>query len=299
MRVVVGGSSGFLGTALVERLRSAGHQVTRLVRRPPAGPDEVRWRPNEAELDPAVLDGVDVAVNLAGVGVGDHRWNKRYKQLIRSSRLNATGALARAMAAAADPPSVLVNVSAAGYYGNRGEEELTESSPPGDTFLADLCVAWEAATSPATAAGVRVVLLRTGLVVGPNGGLLKPMLLPYRLGLGFRLGSGKQWWPWVSLADWLGSVEFVIGTGSVAGPVNMSGPAPVRNAEFARTFGKGLHRPAALSVPSFALRLGLGEFATESLASQRMVPAALTAAGFKFTHPDLESALRWAVAPTG
>ncbi len=299
MRVVVGGSSGFLGTALVDRLRSAGHQVTRLVRRPPAGPDEVQWRPNSAELDPAVLDGAGAAVNLAGVGVGDHRWNKRYKQLIRSSRLNSTGALARALAAAADPPAVLVNASASGYYGDRGEEELTESGRPGDTFLAGLCVAWEAATEPARAAGVRVVLLRTGLVVGPGGGLLKPMLLPYRLGLGFRLGSGRQWWPWVSLADWLGAVEFAIANGTVAGPVNVSGPVPARNAEFARTLGKALHRPAALAVPALALRLGLGEFATESLASQRMLPTALTTAGYEFTHPDLESALRWAVAPAG
>jgi uncharacterized protein (TIGR01777 family) len=294
MRIVIGGSSGFLGTALVARLREAGHQVLRLVRRDPAGPDEVTWRPGVEPLDPAVVEGTDAAINLAGAAVGDQRWNQAYKALIRSSRVNTTEALAAAVASASAPPPVLLNASAVGYYGDTGDTEVDEGSPPGDGYFPDVCQEWEAATVPAQQAGIRVAHLRTGLVLGPGGGLLKPMLPLFRFGLGGRLGTGRQWWPWVSLADVVSAIEFLL-TAGITGAVNLTGPVPVRNTEFAGTLGRVLHRPAILPVPGFALRLVLGEFGAEALGSQRALPAVLTGAGYRFRHPDLESALRWSV----
>jgi uncharacterized protein (TIGR01777 family) len=294
MRIVIGGSSGFLGTALVARLRAAGHRVVRLVRRDPAGPDEVAWRPSVGPLDPGAIDGADAAVNLAGVGVGDQRWDAPYQALIRSSRVNATQALAAAVASACAPPRVLLNASAVGYYGDTGDTEVDESSPPGEGFFAEVCQAWEAATAPAEQAGIRVAHLRTGLVLGPDGGLLKQILPLFRLGLGGRIGTGRQWWPWISLADVVSAIEFLM-VAEVTGPVNLTGPAPVRNAQFAGTLGRVLHRPALLPVPGFALRLMLGEFGAEPLRSQRVRPAVLTGAGYGFQHPDLESALRWSI----
>ena len=294
MRIVIGGSSGFLGGALVPRLRAAGHDVVRLVRRDPAGADEVRWSPGTGSLDPAVVDGADAVVNLAGVGVADRRWDDAYRALIRSSRVGSTATLAAAIAAAGRPPGVLLNSSAVGFYGDTGDTEVDETSPAGDGYFPQVCQAWEAATAPAGKAGTRVVLLRTGVVVGRGGGLLKPMLPLFRLGLGGQLGNGRQWLPWISLADWVAAVEFLL-TAEVTGPVNLTGPAPVRNAEFTRTLGRVLHRPAVLPVPGFALRLVLGRFCGEELMSQRVLPAVLTVAGYRFTHRDLESALRWSV----
>jgi uncharacterized protein len=294
VRVVIAGSSGFLGTAAVERLREAGHEVVRLVRREPTGPDEVQWSPNTEPLDPAVVDGTDAVVNLAGAGVAEHRWNDPYKALIRSSRVNPTEALATAIGQAGQPPAVLLNASAVGYYGDTGEREVDESAPPGDGYFPQVCEAWEAATAPAEPAGIRVAHLRTGLVLGPGGGLLGPMLPLFRFGLGGPLGNGRQWMPCISLADWLGAVEFLL-TADVTGAVNLTGPVPVRNRDFARTLARVLRRPALLPVPGFALRLALGEFGREALASQRVLPAVLSGAGYRFEHPDLESALRWSV----
>jgi uncharacterized protein len=294
MRILIGGSSGFLGTALVERLRAGGHEVTRLVRRDTAAPDEIRWSPSTEPLDPAAVEGFDAAVNLAGTGVADHRWNDAYKALIRASRVNPTEALAVAIAAASRPPAVLLNASAVGFYGDTGDREVDEAAPPGVGYFPQVCQAWEAATDPAEKAGIRVAHLRTGLVLGPHGGLLKPMLPLYRLGLGGRLGSGRQWMPWISLADWLSAVELLL-TADVTGAVNLTGPAPVRNGDFARTLGRVLRRPAVLPVPAFALRIVLGEFGGEALVSQRVLPAVLAAAGYRFEHPDLESALRWSL----
>jgi uncharacterized protein (TIGR01777 family) len=293
MRIVIGGSSGFIGTALVDRLRAAGHDVVRLVRREPDGPGEIAWRPNEAPLDPATVDGADAAINLAGVGVGDQRWDDAYKALIRSSRVNATGALAEAIAAAPRPPRVLLNSSAVGFYGDTGDREVDEWAPAGPGYFPEVCQAWEAATGPAESAGIRVAHLRTGLVLGP-GGLLGQLLPLFRFGLGARLGDGRQWMPWISLADTLAAIEFLL-TADVTGAVNLTGPAPVTNAEFTRTLGRVLHRPAVLAVPGFVLRLVRGEFGAEALASQRVLPAVLAEAGFTFEHPDIEAALRWSV----
>ncbi len=295
MRIVVGGSSGFIGTALVDRLRAAGHQVVRLVRRDSAEPDEVTWRPMVEPLDPAAVDGADAAVNLAGVGVGDHRWNAAYKALIRASRVTSTHALATAVAAAPAPPRVLLNASAVGFYGDTGDREVDESAPPSEGYFPAVCQAWEAATEPAEAAGIRVAHLRTGLVLGPGGGLLKPVARLFRLGLGGRLGSGRQWMPWISLADEVSAIEFLLTADDVTGAVNLTGPAPVTNAEFTRTLAGVLHRPAVLPVPAFALRLVLGEFGAEAVRGQRVLPAVLAAAGYRFVHADLESALRWSL----
>jgi uncharacterized protein (TIGR01777 family) len=295
MRIVIGGSSGFLGTALVRQLRADGHEVVRLVRRDTEAPDEVTWRPSVEPLDPAVLEGTDVAVNLAGVGVAEHRWNEAYRALIRASRVNSSQALAEAVAGAQAPPAVLVNASAVGYYGDTGDKEVDESSPAGEGYFPEVCQAWEAASAPAEEAGIRVVHLRTGLVLAADGGLLRPMLRLFRWGLGGRLGNGRQWMPWISLADWVSAVGFLLGS-EVTGPVNLTAPAPVRNRDFTRTLGRVLHRPAVLPVPGFMLRLVLGQFGGEALSGQRVLPTVLAGAGYRFEHPDLESALRWSVA---
>ena len=295
MRIVVGGSSGFIGTALVDRLRAAGHDIVRLVRRDSAAPDEVTWRPSVAPLDPSTVDGADAVVNLAGVGVGTHRWNAAFKALIRASRVNSTEALAAAVAAAKAPPRVLLNASAVGFYGDTGDREVDESGPAGDGYFPDVCRAWEAATEAAEVAGIRVAHLRTGLVLGPGGGLLKPLLPLYRFGLGGPLGNGRQWMPWISLADEVAAIEFLLTADAVTGAVNLTGPAPVTNREFARTLGRVLHRPAVLPVPAFALRIAVGEFGAEAVRSQRVLPAVLAGAGYRFQHADLESALRWSL----
>ena len=295
MRIVVGGSSGFIGTALVDRLRAAGHDIVRLVRRDSAAPDEVTWRPSVAPLDPSTVDGADAVVNLAGVGVGTHRWNAAFKALIRASRVNSTETLAAAVAAAEAPPRVLLNASAVGFYGDTGDREVDESGPAGDGYFPDVCRAWEAATEAAEVAGIRVAHLRTGLVLGPGGGLLKPLLPLYRFGLGGPLGNGRQWMPWISLADEVAAIEFLLTADAVTGAVNLTGPAPVTNREFARTLGRVLHRPAVLPVPAFALRIAVGEFGAEAVRSQRVLPAVLAGAGYRFQHADLESALRWSL----
>lgn len=297
MRIVAAGMSGFLGSHLAARLTADGHTVVRLVRRPPRDPDEVSWDPAAGRLDPAVLAPAHAVVNLAGAGVGERRWTDRYKALLRSSRVDSTATLARAVAAlpAARRPAVLVNASAIGWYGDTGDREVTEQSPPGDGFMAALCRDWEAATGPAEAAGVRVVRLRSGLVLHRSGGLLKPMLLQFRLGAGGRLGDGRQYQSWISLADWVAAVLFLINRPDLAGPVNLTGPAPVTNAELARALGAELHRPALLPAPGFALRLALGEFASEALHSARVLPGVLRREQFGFQHPDVRSALRAAL----
>ncbi|MFI7597603.1 TIGR01777 family oxidoreductase [Actinoplanes sp. NPDC049681] len=297
MRIVMAGASGFLGTTLAERLRGGGHDVTRLVRRPAEAPDEITWNPSAGQLDPATLVSADAVINLAGAGVGDKRWTARYKSLIRSSRVDSTGTIARAIRQlpAEDRPEVLLQSSAVGWYGDTGDREVTEEAPAGTGFLADVCRVWEAAARPAEDAGTRVVLLRTGLPLDANGGLLKPQMPLFRLGAGAKLGGGKQWVPWIALTDWLDAAEFLLARDDLAGPVNIVGPRPVTNAALTQALGKVLHRPALLQVPGIALQVALGEFAHEALRSQRVLPGVLNRAGFTFTHPDVESALRAAI----
>jgi uncharacterized protein (TIGR01777 family) len=297
MRILLAGASGFLGTRLAERLRAAGHDLTRLVRRPAQTPDEATWKPSSGQLDQALVAAADAVINLAGAGVGDKRWNARYKSQIRSSRVDSAGTIAHAIKnlPAADRPRVLLQSSAVGWYGDTGDRPVTEEAPAGTGFLADVCRVWEAAARPAEDAGTRVVLLRTGLPLDQHGGLLKPQMLPFRMGAGAKLGGGKQWVPWIGLADWLSAAEFLLGRDDLAGPVNLVGPEPVTNAAFTQALGKVLNRPALLQVPGIALQIALGEFAHEALRSQRVLPGVLQRAGFTFALPTLEAALVAAV----
>ncbi len=290
MKVVITGSSGLIGTALVESLRGDGHDVVRLVRRDPAAPDEARWDPAAGVVDDAALTGADAVVNLAGAGIGDKRWTPAYKAEVRNSRIDATTTIATAVAR--HGVGVLVSGSAVGWYGDRGDDVLTESEPSGTGFLADLVRDWEAATEPAAQAGARVVRIRTGIVLSPDGGALAQMLPIFKAGLGGRLGSGRQWFPWISLADEIAAIRFVLDTDAVSGSLNLSAPQPVTNRELTAALGRALHRPAVAFVPRVALRIGLGEFADEGLlVSQRAVPAALLDAGFAFGDQTLDAAL--------
>jgi len=297
MRILLAGASGFLGTRLAERLRAAGHDLTRLVRHPAQAPEEATWQPSAGQLDPAVVAGADAVINLAGAGVGDKRWTAGYKSLIRSSRVDTTGTIANAIKnlPPGDRPKVLLQSSAVGWYGDTGDRPVTEDAPAGTGFLADVCRVWEAAARPAEDAGTRVALLRTGLPLDENGGLLKPQMLLFRMGAGAKLGGGKQWVPWIGLDDWLRATEFLLERDDLAGPVNLVGPEPVTNATFTQALAKVLHRPAVLQVPGLALQVVLGEFAHEALRSQRVLPGVLQRAGCAFTQPTLEEALRAAV----
>lgn len=295
MRVVMAGASGFLGTALAGRLRADGHEVIRLVRRPARGPAELTWNPAAGKLDRSALAGAGAVVNLAGAPVA-HLWTGAYRRKLVSSRVDTTGTLAATLAAlpAETRPAVLVNASGVHWYGDTGERAVDEEAPAGDGFMPDLCRAWEAATRPAEDAGVRVIRLRTGFPLHRSGGFLRPQLPLFRLGLGGRLGDGRQWQPWISLADWLSAVAFCMGHRDLAGPVNAVGPAPVTNAEFTRELAALLHRPAVVPVPGFGVRL-LGGLGASILDSLRVLPGALTRAGFPFQHPTLKSALEAAL----
>ncbi len=290
MRIVVTGASGLIGRPLIDQLRDAGHEVLRLVRREPRGQDEARWDPDQHQLDPALLEGAGAVVCLSGVGVGDKRWTEAYKRLIVQSRVDSVGTVARTIAEAGGD-TALISASAVGYYGATGDRVVEEDAPAGDTFLAGVCELWEAAAAPAADAGHRVAQLRTGLVLSKQGGLLQRLVPLVKAGLGGKLGSGRQYMPWISLADELAAIRFVV-EHDVTGPVNLTGPTPVTNAEFTRTLGSVLHRPTIFTVPGFAARIALGEFAENVLTGQNAVPARLTEAGFSFTHPRLEEALR-------
>lgn len=291
MRIAVTGASGLVGSHLVPRLRDRGHDVLTLVRRAPSRPGEIRWDPALGELDPADLEGVEAAVHLAGAGIGDKRWSGEYKQLVLSSRVDGTTLLANRLALLDPKPRVLLSGSAIGFYGDAGDRECDESTPAGTGFLADVCCAWEDATTPAEQAGIRTVHLRTGLVLSGAGGMLGRQLPLYRLGLGGPLGDGRQWWSWISLADELGAIEHLL-TADVSGPVNLTGPEPVRQRDFATTLGRALRRPAVLPAPAWALRAGIGEFAREGiLAGQKVRPHVLEADGCAFAHRTLDEAL--------
>jgi uncharacterized protein len=299
MRILMAGASGFLGTPLADRLRGQGHDVVRLVRRAPQGAGEVSWRPAAGQLDPSVVAAADAVINLAGVGAGDKRWTAGYKSQIRSSRVDSAGTIAHVIRKLpeADRPKVLLQSSAIGAYGDTGDREVTEDAPVGGDFLADVCRVWEAAVRPAEDAGTRVVLMRTGLPLDKSGGLLKPQMLPFRLGVGGKLGGGRQWVPWIALADWLSAVTFLLERPDVAGPVNVVGPTPVTNATFTEVFGRLLHRPTIMPIPAFALHIAVGGFAGEALKSSRVLPGVLNRAGFTWAYPTLEEALRVALAP--
>jgi len=301
VRVVVTGSSGLIGGALVRALRARGAEVTTLVRRPPAGPGEVRWDPAAGSLDGAVLDGAVAVVHLAGAGIGDRRWSTARRHELVTSRVASTSLLARTLAELERPPEVMVSASAVGYYGDRGDEELTEDSDPGPGFLADVCRQWEEATVAASEAGLRVVRLRSGVVLSADGGALARQLPLFRLGLGGRLGDGRQWLSWISLTDEVRAILHVLDERSLRGAVNATAPEPVTNRRFTAALGAALHRPAVLAVPGLALRLALGgDLASEMvLAGQRVLPARLLGAGFGFHHRTVDLALAAALAPGG
>jgi uncharacterized protein (TIGR01777 family) len=298
MRIVLAGASGFLGSRLRTSLAAQRHELIRLVRRPPERDDEHRWDPFTGALDADVLAGADAVVNLCGAGIGDKRWSDAYKRVLVDSRVRPTSTLAAALAAlpVERRPRLLLNGSAVGYYGDTGDATVDESSPAGGGFFPELAQAWEGATARASDAGVRVVLLRSGLVLDSGGGLLRPFALATRFYAGGPLAGGRHWMPWISIADWTGAIRFLMDHKEISGPVNVVGPDPVRNKDFVRALGRALNRPAPWPVPRFALRIVLGEFVTEALASQRVLPGVLTKAGYAFQHPDLESALRAALS---
>jgi uncharacterized protein (TIGR01777 family) len=298
VKVILAGASGFLGHALSEALTSDGHQVITLVRREPKDANERQWDPSRGELDPAILAGSDSVISLSGAGISDKRWTAEYKRLLLDSRTEPTGTIAAALAGlpAADRPNTWISASAVGYYGERGDQPLPETATRGSGFLADLVLEWEGATAPAVDAGVRVALLRTGLVLSASGGLLARLIPLFKAGIGGKLGSGEQYQAWITLADVIGAIRHVLVTDSIAGPVNIVGPDPVRNAEFSRALGSVLHRPSLFPTPAFGIRLVLGQFADEgALASQRAIAEVLTQTGYQFEHADVRSALEWAV----
>ena len=290
MRVLMSGASGLLGVAISRALEAQGSQVTRLVRNE-ATSGEIPWQPGQT-LDPALVSGFDAVIHLAGESVVG-RWTDAKKKRIRDSRVLGTRTLAEAVAQAAQKPAVFLAASAIGFYGDRGDELLVEQSVSGTGFLPEVCREWEAAAEPAQQAGIRVVYLRTGVVLSNKGGALKPILLPFKLGLGGRLGSGRQWWSWIHIGDMVGAAIHILNSQALSGPVNMVGPDPVTNLEFTSALGKVLHRSTIFSVPAFAMRLAMGQMADEVLlGSQRVEPRVLLASGYNFRFRDLEGALK-------
>jgi uncharacterized protein len=298
VKIVITGSSGLIGTALVTQLRADGHDVLRMVRRAPKAADEIQWNPGAADseraIGPAALDALqdtDAAVNLAGAPIAPRRWTARVKREILASRVDGTTALATALAGLRRRPAVLVSGSAIHWYGTTGDRGVDESSPAGTGFLAEVTGKWEAATKPAEQAGMRVVRMRTGLVLSKQGGILGQLLLPFRLGLGARLGSGTQFMSWIMLTDVVRAITFLLDTPDLAGPVNFTSPNPETNAAFTAAIAAALRRPAFLWLPAPVLGLALGEAASELLSSTKVLPSRLLAAGYTFRHPDIDSAV--------
>ncbi len=285
-RVAITGASGLIGSALVGHLKSEGHTVQRLVRRAPVSPDEIQWDPKTGHVDIEALRGVDAVIHLAGVGVGDKRWSKRYKSEILNSRLLGTTAIANAVAEV--KPQVFISASAIGWYGDSGNRAVVESDSVGNDFLAAVCREWEGAAD--LAGDVRTVKLRTGLVLDPTGGALGRMLPLFRFGLGGKLGSGKQWWSWITLHDVVRAIEFALAN-PISGPINLTSPNPVTNQEFTAALAQALKRPALFPAPAIALKLALGGFSSEILGSKKVLPNALSAAGFVWDYPHITNAL--------
>lgn len=285
-RIAVTGASGLIGSALVGHLKSQGHTVQRLVRRPAISSEEISWDPIAGTVDMDALDGVDAVIHLAGAGVSDKRWSKKYKSEILNSRLLGTTTIAKAVAIV--KPQVFISASAIGWYGESGNRSVVESDRAGDDFLAAVCREWEAAAD--LAGDVRTVKLRTGLVLDPTGGALGKMLPLFRFGLGGKLGNGKQWWSWVTLHDQIRAITFLL-ENKVSGPVNVTSPNPVTNSEFTAGLARAMHRPALFPVPAIALKITLGGFSSEILGSKKVIPQALTEAGFEFDYPHISSAL--------
>ena len=299
MRILVSGSTGFLGTAAIEALEREGNTIARLVRpetlqRGPAGGSgqTVAWDPIAGKFDAAAAEGADALVHLAGASIAGGRWSLSRKNLLRSSPIEATRHLIGAVSKLRRPPRVIVASSAIGYYGNRGDETLTETSAPGSDFLSKLCREWEAETARGAEFGARVVSLRFGIILAAHGGALPRMLAPFQMGVGGRLGTGRQWMSWLTLQDALSMIQFALASAGLAGPVNAVTPNPVTNAEFTKILAKTLHRPALFPAPAFALRLALGEMADALLlSSQKVVPSKLVSAGYRFLQPDLADGL--------
>jgi uncharacterized protein len=298
MRVAITGSTGLIGAALAHDLRTSGTNVIRLVRRDPAGAEELRWDPRAADagLSPGALDGVDAVVHLSGAPVASGRWTPARKEELRASRIDSTSAIIRAMLAAPKPPPVLIAGSAIGWYGDTGNNAVDETAPNGSGFLAMLVRDWEAATAPARAAGVRVANLRSGIVLSSRGGMLPRLLLPFRLGLGAKFGDGRQYISWITLADHIRAVRFLLDRSDLSGPVNLTSPEPATNSELTRALAINVHRAAMLTVPAGVLRLALGELSTELLSSCRALPTRLEQAGFAFQCAAIGPAIAAAAA---
>lgn len=290
LRILVSGASGPIGAALLPSLRERGYEVTRLVRRPMAGDHEISWDPSNAIL-PDAVSGFDAVIHLAGESIAE-RWTAEKKRKIRDSRVLGTKNLAEALAQAPARPKVFINSSAIGYYGDRGDEILTEQSPPGTGYLPEVCREWEAAAEPAANAGIRAVQMRTGVVLSPRGGALGKMLTPFKLGVGGRIGSGRQWMSWIDVQDMVGAIHHILNAESLHGPVNMVAPNPVTNSEFTKTLGSALSRPTIFPLPPFAVKLAFGEMGeTVLLGSQRVQPERLLASGYKFQFNELRASL--------
>ena len=297
MRIAITGASGLIGSELVPHLRASQHEVIRLVRRDPTAADEVRWGPDTGFVGD--LGDIDAVVHLAGAGVGDHRWSDSYKKEILDSRVNGTETISRAIAQMGHKPHTLISASAIGFYGDTGTTAVTETDPAGHGFLSDVVVAWEDATHAASDAGIRVVHLRTGLVVSARGGAWERMFPLFKAGVGGKLGNGKQYWSWISMRDELQAIEFALNNAEISGPVNLTGPQPETNAQITRVMGAVLGRPTLLPAPAIALKIYLGEFSTEVLGSSRVLPARLEQHNFDFQDKNIESAIRAALAEPG
>ena len=297
MKILISGSHGLVGTALIKSLEPEGHEIFRLVRHAPNSRSEIEWSPDRYSIALARIEGFDAVVHLAGESIAEGRWSDEKKKRIRESRAKGTKLLGDALANLSNPPRILISASAIGYYGNRGDEVLTEGSTPGDGFLPEVCVEWEKATALATEKGIRVVNTRFGVILDAHGGALAKMLPPFRMGIGGRIGSGKQWMSWIALDDVVGGIKFALTNETLSGPVNFVAPNPVTNSEFTKALGKALSRPTLFPIPAFGVRLVFGEMGDALLlSSQRVKPVSLEASGYRFQYSNLDGALVRATA---